>query len=266
MDDSAYAERRRLGGKPLLGTAEDGMPAWLKAKMLLLHCIVSDDYESLLLARLCAEEASSNDARKRPLTVGEIVANWSPDFAELLMARYGLRESEAKSACAETRATWMEEDSAGWHEAHGQGYPSVMAQMREALLLARPPCIYILTARERTHAQQLLRRNGVELDDENIFGGLSSAAQKASALVELRASREQGAEQVRFIDDDAEVLRDIANDSRLFSSQLFFASWGYSQTAGEATVASMPRVRSLGQSNQLEVVLGTREEEAGPLR
>ena len=83
MDDSAYRERRRLGGQPLLGTTEDGMPEWFRAKMLRLQCLVRDDHEGLLLARLCAEEASSKDAHKRPLTVGEIVSNWTPDFVEV---------------------------------------------------------------------------------------------------------------------------------------------------------------------------------------
>ena len=44
-------------------------------------------------------------------------------------------------------------------------------------------------------------------------------------------------------------------DPRLFSSQLFFAAWGYSKVDGEATVASMPRVLSLEESPRLEEVL-----------
>ena len=37
MDESAYVDRRRLGGQPLCGTAADAMPLWLRAKMRLLR-------------------------------------------------------------------------------------------------------------------------------------------------------------------------------------------------------------------------------------
>ena len=72
MDESAYVDRRRLGGQPLCGTGADGMPNWLEAKMRLLRPVIQSDADSLLLIRLCMEEALSPDARKRPLAVGEI--------------------------------------------------------------------------------------------------------------------------------------------------------------------------------------------------
>ena len=84
MDESAYVDRRRLGGQPLCGTGADGMPNWLEAKMRLLRPVIQSDADSLLLIRLCMEEALSPDARKRPLAVGEITENWG-----LLRREYG---------------------------------------------------------------------------------------------------------------------------------------------------------------------------------
>ena len=59
----------------------------------------------------------------------------------------------------------------------------------------------------------------------------------------------------RYVDDDPGCLRAIASDPRLFSLQLYFASWGYCTPAEASTVAAMPRVRKLGSSRELEAVL-----------
>ena len=86
MDESAYVDRRRLGGQPLCGTAEDAMPLWLRAKMRLLRAVMRDDADALLLVRLCMAEVTGDDPRKRPLTVGEICANWDEALRETLQA------------------------------------------------------------------------------------------------------------------------------------------------------------------------------------
>ena len=61
MDESAYENRRRLGGQPLGGQVlgADGLPKWLGAKMRLLRPLVTNEHEALLLLRLCADEAGA---------------------------------------------------------------------------------------------------------------------------------------------------------------------------------------------------------------
>ena len=108
MDESAYVDRRRLGGQPLCGTAEDAMPLWLRAKMRLLRPVMRADADALLLVRLCMAEVigdggggdggggdsgggdgdsgGGGDPRKRPLTVGEICGNWDEALRETLQA------------------------------------------------------------------------------------------------------------------------------------------------------------------------------------
>jgi hypothetical protein len=210
MDDSAYAERRRLGGKPLIGRTDDGVPQWFEAKMRLLFPLVNEDYESLVLARLCAEEVSSSDVRKRPLTVGEIVTNWTPELCELLLARYGLEQSEAARHCATTREEWLADDSDDGPRA--VPYKAAMALTRNALDGGTEgdgsqPIVYILTARQVPHAQALLRWQGIELADERVIGGLSPEG-KLEALVSLRQRHPSGT--LRFVDDDPDTLRRVA--------------------------------------------------------
>lgn len=56
----------------LRGNGADGLPNWLRAKLRLLRPVVETGYESLLMLRLCAEEAIAAGPAKRPLTIGEI--------------------------------------------------------------------------------------------------------------------------------------------------------------------------------------------------
>ena len=73
MEASAYRERRRLGGQPLLGTAEDGMPEWFRAKMLRLQCLVRDDHEGLLLARQWTLHAGWTQMRRAFVRISKSV-------------------------------------------------------------------------------------------------------------------------------------------------------------------------------------------------
>ena len=157
-------------------------------------------------------------------------------------------------ACMATRDLWACEEAVEWEAAHHQ-YPAALAHLREA---ARPsllckPTVYILTTRRDTaRVEQLLRRHSVSLPPERILcateteaedeAASGSAAQcKATALAALR--ERHGEALVRYVDDDADCLRAVAADPRLFSLQLFFASWGYATEEQRSNVAAMPRVR-----------------------
>ena len=261
MDESAYVDRRRLGGQPLCGTGADGMPNWLEAKMRLLRPVIQSDADSLLLIRLCMEEALSPDARKRPLAVGEITENWGCcgentenwGLRDVLLRRFKMSDCEAKNACEETRAAWIDEEPAEWASAHRQ-YPAVWSDVREAVrpsVMSKPE-LYILARPSKPRVQALLQANGVNVDDERILP-VADAASKADALAALR-ERHAGAT-VRYVDDSVDDLRAVAADPRLLSVRTFYASYGYSTPAQEALVGAMPRVRTLASSRDLEGVL-----------
>jgi hypothetical protein len=78
---AAGARRAWVGGEwdELTGSSSDGLPNWLAAKMRKLRPVTAEPYESMLLMRLCVDEALSaaRGARgERPLTPGEIQAKW----------------------------------------------------------------------------------------------------------------------------------------------------------------------------------------------
>ena len=254
MDESAYVDRRRLGGEPLRGTDDsaDEMPNWLRAKMRLLSPIMQTDEDALLLLRLCMDEASSADSRKRPLTVGEIIANWGSDLKETLQLRYRLQEHEASKACAETRAAWQEDAPSDWAEAHQQ-FPATLAEMREAVGSSSPTLYFFArSGADACEMQTVLANHGIQLPPE-CFVTAARAQGKVDALATLRVRHADAT--LRFVDDCSDSLRAAAADPRLFSLQPFFASWGYSTAQQMSRVAAMPRVRELTSSRELGSVL-----------
>ena len=255
MDESAYVERRRLGGQPLCGTAEDAMPIWLRAKMRLLSPMMQSDDDALLLVRLCMEEALGDDPRKRPLTVGEVSANWGAELKETLLLRYGLSARGAIDACAETRVAWRSGEPLEWEEAHVQ-FPATLADVRDATMpsLMSRPYVYIFARSDADagEVRRLLERHCVRLPPERVLSA-ADATSKSEALAALRTRHPDAT--LRFVDDSADSLRVVAADPRLFSLSAFFASWGYSTAEQESRVAAMPRVRALGSSRELDSVL-----------
>ena len=293
MDEAAYVNRRRLGGQPLRGQTDGGIPVWLATKMRLLRPVLTGEHDALLLLRLCADEALSDDRRKRPLTVGEISSNWDADLRETLYARYRLSEREAVAAIAACRAAWRTDDADGWQAAHGAAYGEVLSQLRTALSSAAvaSPTVYVLApTQDEESVRAYLASHSVHLaegavltigsgaaiepntsdeaSDEASGEASGEAMGKTDALAMLRA-RHPGAA-VRYVDDDVESLRRVAADPRLFSLGLYHASWGYAEASGAFKVAAMPRVRPLsldgGLDDGLEGAVLARPPEAGGIQ
>ena len=248
----AGARRAWTGGdwQPLQGDGADGLPNWLAFKMRTLRPSIETGYESMLLIRLCVDEAlaaSRATGGERPLTSGEICANW-PDLRDALLARYALREEEAVEAFGSVRDSWIADDLEGWLDAN-RFYPGAVEAMRGAINGGVGPSnLYVVTTKQQRFALELLRAAGLELDDDHVFG--LGSGPKVQTLCSLQQKHEGST--LSFVEDRVDTLRTVANDPRLFGCRLFFAGWGYSDSEQQAAAASMPRVRSLGQPGELE--------------
>ena len=277
---TAGARRAWAGGDwtALQGSTADGMPNWLAAKMRLLRPIHNSGHESLLLLRLCAEEAiASSRSSERPLTPGEIMTNWSEEMVELLEARYGLRREKALEAHAETRAAWLSEDPADFYAA-SKCYPGAVAALREALEADDTTSVHVVTCKQAGEVQALLCGEGLSLAGDRIIslssdGDIDGTAGTRTAAIRrsyaqrkadaLFALTQQAVGCVSYVDDSIDCLRSVANDPRLFPCRLYYATWGYSNPEQQALAASIPRVRSLGESAELQRVLRPPSEEEG---
>ena len=246
LDPKAAGARRAWTGgdwKPQQGTLESGLPNWLATKMRVLRPTLETGYESMLMMKLCADEAlaASNDpAGRRPLTPGEIQANWDSDMRDMLLVRYGLSPDEAVELYGATRDTWLEEDESGWLGTN-KFYEGAIDALRDALS-DDATAVYIVTTKQRRFAQALLRSAGIEIADERVYG--LGSGPKATTLAELQ--RLHPGVPLAFVEDRVQTLRSVANELSLFGCELYFAQWGYSTPEQQAWAASFPRVRDLG--------------------
>ena len=250
---AAGARRAWVGGNwdGLKGEDEEGLPTWLKEKMRVIRPCIETVYETVLLMRLCVEEAvaaSSGSSGSRPLTPGEITTNFGPEMRDTLLARYGIRAEDAIEKYGSVRDAWIEGDEAGWLAANGF-YDGACDAVRSAAAAGEHE-LYVVTTKQQRFAQALLRSQGIHLDDDRVFG--LGSGPKAETLRTL-AQRHPDLP-LSFVEDKVETLRAVANDLSLLSTTLYFAEWGYSTAEQQAAAASMPRVRSLSRSEDLAVV------------
>lgn len=260
---SAGARRAWVGGdwEGLQGLSDDeeGLPIWLAEKMRQIRPCIETGYESVLLMRLCVDEAvasSSGKSGSRPLTPGEITTNFNPEMRDVLLARYGLRAEEAIQRYSDVRDAWIADDEEGWLSANGF-YGGAVDAVRKAVSDGEHE-LYIVTTKQARFAQALLQSQGIQLADERIFG--LGSGPKAKTLSTL-AQRHEGS-CVSFVEDKVETLRAVANDVSLFSTALYFAEWGYSTAEQQALASSMPRVKSLSTSESLSAVFQSASGEA----
>ena len=236
----------------LQGTGKDGLPNWLAAKVRELHPIVDSGstYQAMLLMRLCADEALAargSGRGQRPLTTGEITTNW-PELCELLHARYGLSPQDARELYDSTRDAWLDADPGSWLAAN-RFYPGAIDAVKSAL--ENGAQLRILTTKQLRFVLPLLHDAGLCLD-EGLVCGLDAGSQ-VDALWQIQSLDPKA--QVRFVEDRVDTLRAVANDARLFGTQLLFAEWGYSNPSQQSCIVGMPRVRSLADTKQLKAVL-----------
>jgi phosphoglycolate phosphatase-like HAD superfamily hydrolase len=250
----AGARKAWAGGQwgPLEGDGPDGLPNWLRAKMRLLRPVLETGFESILMIRLCVEEAltfAKSGSGQRPLTPGEITANWTPDLSESLLARYGLTREGAIDAFGGARDEWLADDLESWLAVH-EFHEGAVAALRRAI--DRGDDVYIVTTKEARFAKALLSSAGMHFDDDRIFG--LGSGPKAGTLAELQERHPERS--VAFVEDRIETLRSVCNDVSLFGCRLYFAGWGYSTPEQQAMCASMPRVQALDSSEELSCVWG----------
>jgi phosphoglycolate phosphatase-like HAD superfamily hydrolase len=144
-------------------------PAWLVDKMRKLRPVVETGYENILLTRLLLDEykaarLNENTTGYRPLTLGEIAANWSDNLKETLMRRYGATKDELVEAFGTTRDEWMARDAESWLEAN-------TFYERLGVLDAAKDCtanMYIITTKQHRFATALIKHAGLSVPDEKV--------------------------------------------------------------------------------------------------
>ncbi len=158
----------------------------------------------------------------RSLVLGQseskILSHW-PSLVAELVTREGL---EAKALGAQVdgmRDRRIEADLDGWLAEH-RFYPEMLGA------LGAMGSFVIISTKEGRFIQKLLGRQGIEIEDERIYGK-ERGRSKPDVLLEMRRSFEQ----IWFVEDRLQTLHKVQQCAGLEDVRLFLADWGYNLAA-----------------------------------
>jgi len=233
-DWSEYSDDRRLSSE---------IPRWLEEKMRQLRPVVSRGSDAVLAARLIvtdATNAKTSTLGERPLAVGEIVENWDV-LRESMLFRVKFQPAELEESFSDQRPDrhmlfddWAKQNPI---------FPGIAAA-----IAGSNAHFYVITRRDVGFTLKVLESSGISVPVDNIFFA-EQGRTKSDILVEL-VSKISAAEDdetpLVYIDDNANVVRDLVGDLRLADKvRVYFAEWGYSSPSQKAMAARFPRVTTV---------------------
>lgn len=285
FSEEAAGDRSVMGKE--IAASEVSIPQWLLCKVQQLRPACDAEWELVLLARLCVEEALACRANRakgrggaRPLTVGEVEANWvdSEGFGvrEILLARYGTSCDELKYALAQARPRWV---GLGSSLQSSPFYLEILEVVRAAVADGSiEESVHVVTSRDLPSAVVALQKAGEALqrrseaadasretwsidyqgswadkDGWRLVGGLGTVEEKADAVQTILtgAGDERG---FLIIDDSVAFLRACASRLCLGSARLYLAGWGYvSHGPWSEKRSGLPRIGELAGAGDLKL-------------
>ncbi|MFS8911232.1 gas vesicle protein K [Synechococcus sp. H60.3] len=165
-----------------------------------------------------------------------------PGWRQQLLQQGGVSERALAQALDEVRDRWLAEDLQGWLGLH-RFYPGVTAWMRQ-IQAAGEPRLAILSTKEGRFIQQLLLREGIQLPRHRILGK-EVRAPKATTLQRLLAATQVAPEELWFVEDRLQTLRQVQSVPELEQVLLFLAEWGYNLPEEREAAARDPRLHLL---------------------
>lgn len=165
-----------------------------------------------------------------------------PGWRQQLLQQSGIPALSLIQALDRVRDRWIAEDLQGWLGLH-RFYPGVAAWLRQ-VQAAGEPRLAILSTKEGRFIQQLLGRAGIQLPRHRILGK-EVRAPKATTLQRLLAAAQLPAEELWFVEDRLQTLRQVQRVPELEQVLLFLADWGYNLPEEREEAARDPRLRLL---------------------
>jgi len=135
---------------------------------------------------------------------------------------HGLEKEDLQEALHAVRDEWMESDFQSWLSAN-----SFYDEAVSAVASLDPKHVYIITTKHKNFADPLLKKAGLKIPEENLFGQGMGAKED---VIEMLSKEKEEGKVCFFIEDRIETLTRVAEKVNC-RCRLAFASWGYSTTA-----------------------------------
>ena len=141
------------------------------------------------------------------------------------------------------RDEWIAEDLDGWFGLH-RFYPGVVEKLQNAI--ASPVRVYIISTKEGRFIRQLLQQQGVEMQEERIFGKEYKRPKYEILRDAIAASGESV--NVWFVEDRLKALQLVQRQADLAQVRLFLADWGYNTQQMRDSIRNDTRIKLLSLS------------------
>ena len=203
---------------------ETGISGWKAAQQIWndmiesfrqLRPIIETGYEAILTMRLLFLGES----------VDSLYSGCADKFQKLIQEAH-VDTAFLKRLFGETRDIWISHDKTEWIQKNPL-YPGVAEKL---IQLGNAHTWYVVTTKQERFVKMIFTANQIELTDDCIFG-LDRNLSKNEILKMLLKRHPQ--QPLHFVEDRLPALIKARQEPELAPVQLFFASWGYNDTADE---------------------------------
>ncbi len=179
----------------------------------------------------------------RALVIGieeeEILQDWTA-IATQIITEDNLKPLEISAIVDKIRDYLIATDLENWLAEH-EFYPGVIDQLRS--LLGSSIDFFIISTKEGRFIQQLLKKQGIELRNEQVYGK-ESKRPKPQILTELKQTYGETAS-IWFVEDRLKTLQAVEKQEALGQVELFLADWGYNTASDRQAAEKSDRIHLL---------------------
>jgi phosphoglycolate phosphatase-like HAD superfamily hydrolase len=168
----------------------------------------------------------------------EILQNWAT-IAIQITTRDHVEALQISRLVDDIRDRQIASDLEGWLSEH-RFYPGVLQRLAE--VLDSPIQTVIISTKEGRFIQQLLRQQGIQLTDDQVYGK-EVKCPKSQILREL--TEKNGNVPIWFIEDRLKTLQGIEHYADLENVTLFLADWGYNTDRDRQSIQENDRIHLL---------------------
>ncbi|KAM3095692.1 HAD family hydrolase [Phormidesmis sp. 146-35] len=168
----------------------------------------------------------------------EILQNWAA-IALQITTRDHVEAMQISALVDEIRDRQIASDLEGWLSEH-RFYPGVLQRLADVLESSIQTVI--ISTKEGRFIQQLLRQQGIQLTDDQVYGK-EVKRPKSQILREL--IEKNGPVPIWFIEDRLKTLQGIEQQANLENVTLFLADWGYNTDRDRQSIGASDRIHLL---------------------
>lgn len=143
-------------------------------------------------------------------------------IATQIISEDNLKPLEISAIVDTIRDQEIETDLESWLTEH-EFYSGVVDRLRS--ILTSSTDFFVISTKEGRFIKQLLRQQGIELKDEQVYGK-ESKRPKPQILTELKQTYGETA-LIWFVEDRLKTLQAVEKQETLANVELFLADWGY---------------------------------------